>query len=194
MVSAKRALAGYGHLQLRRKCRSHSRSAQRALGNDPLRTALRVPRRRRLQRGLDFLVVEELPQTDRSSHAHWRRTPSHLQRRRDPNGSLYALDPAARISPDLGFLHREIPDRPYLVVLSLLAAILFQCAISSQSLSPRPAAHSDLQHVRCRQHRRRLAARALSQTRIFGCWRAPRRPVLLRVSGRPRFHHWASAI
>ena len=72
----------------------HSRAAHRALGNDPFRMARRLSHHRYLQRALDPLVVEELPQAHRSSHAYWRGAAPHLQGSRDTDG---AIDPWIRL-------------------------------------------------------------------------------------------------
>ena len=115
------------------------------------------------------VVVQKLPQAHRSPHSHRHRTSPYLQRGRCSDGPECALDATARISPDLGLRHRQIPHRSHLVVLSLLAALVLQREIQSQLVAPGPSAYPHLQHVRGRQHRRRLAARALSQVRAFGC-------------------------
>ena len=58
---------------------------------------------------------------------------------------------------------------PDLVVLSLLAALVLQREVSSQPLASGPAAHHRLQRFGRRQHRRRLAARAIPSLGALGC-------------------------
>ena len=62
VVSAERALTGYRHLQLRRKCWSDPGSGHRSLGDAALGLARGLPDHRPLQFVLDPVVVSALPQ------------------------------------------------------------------------------------------------------------------------------------
>ena len=165
MVSAKRAFARHRNLQLRHKPRRYPRACDRALGHDSLwmaRLRSSSPAPSALPGFVWWLThyrkPAEHPKVSRAElDTHQSRSAS-VRSPKSPWSKIIWL------SPDVGLFAGEIPHRPHLVVLSLLAAEIFRHPLSSRALTSRPAAHHRLQRVGRRQHRRRMAPRALSSS------------------------------
>ena len=82
---------------------------------------------------------------------------SRSARRRQRECPRARLGRAAQEAPDVGVPDRQVPDRPGLVVLSVLAAEVAQRVARHGHAAHRPAARLHLRDDDRRQHRRRLA-------------------------------------
>ena len=112
----------------------------RAVGDDALWLACGLSGHWRIQRDLDSVVVQQIPQTHRPSHTHRRGVAPHLPGSRCRDGPLHAVAQPTRLPPDLGVFGRQVSYRSGLVVLSLLDALLLQCEIPSEPFASGDAA------------------------------------------------------
>ncbi len=94
----------------------------------------RLSGHRSLQCVLDYLVVHQVPQAHRTPRSRRRRIGVHQSRDHRKGRPIHTLDQTARLPPDLGLYHRQIPHRSHLVVLPVLAALLLHPEIQPRSL------------------------------------------------------------
>ena len=179
--SRKGALAGHRHLQLRRQCRRHPRP-------------LIVPwvavhygwHAAFLITGFfsaTWILVWFFKYRKPAEHP----TLSAAELRSHQPGPARSAGPSTPwlkllgLPPDLGLCHRQVPHRSHLVVLSLLAASYFSPEFHLDLSHLWSAADHRLQRLDRRQHRRRLAARAVSPHGTLAAPGAPGRHALLRL-------------
>src|SRR5579863_6901483 len=165
MVSEEGARAGHRHFQFRNKRGRGGRSASSSLDSDPLWMALGLSRDRPYGSGVAWVLARNLSQTGRAATLVACGIRLYPQR---SNGAERENSVAAlvSVSSDVGFRICEVPDRSYLVVLSLLAAEVSQSDAWHIAGQDRSAAGADLSRGGCRKCGGRLVVVFAFETRL----------------------------